>query len=307
MHRLLLVVAFLGGALAAPAVADPKFTFTKAEELEKVKEVEWNASAEAGVVFTTGNSDTTSISAGLKAARKTGKNKLGFEGSLTYSKSAIRVLEDDNANGVIDNPLEIGTQTTTTAESYAGKLRYDRFLTKFNSVFVAALASRDVPAGKDAVFGVQVGYSRLIYKTKTAEAVVEIGYDYSHEDLSTGDTNSIHSARGFLGYKGEMTEGTTVEASLEALTNLNHEDLTTREDGGLGPLVSADLGEDTRVNAKTSISAKIGKNLAVQTSIEMKYDHRPAPLAIPNLAMDFVPEASSLDTIMKASLIYTLL
>jgi len=36
-----------------------------------------------------------------------------------------------------------------------------------------------------------------------------------------------------------------------------------------------------------------------------KYDNRPGPLGVKNLAPGFVPEASSLDTIMKASLIYT--
>jgi hypothetical protein len=48
-------------------------------------------------------------------------------------------------------------------------------------------------------------------------------------------------------------------------------------------------------------------NLAFQTSVEAKYDHRPGPLGIKNLAMGFVPEASKLDTIMKASFIYTFL
>ncbi len=46
-------------------------------------------------------------------------------------------------------------------------------------------------------------------------------------------------------------------------------------------------------------------NLAIQTSVEAKFDNRPGPLKIANLAPGFVPEASSLDTIMKASLIYS--
>jgi hypothetical protein len=294
--RLGLMVAVLLGATTA-AAQNPKFEFGKAEELEKVKDVEWSASAEGGVVFTTGNSETTTITAGLKAARKTGRNKLSLEASLTYAQSGVRVIEDLNGNGLIDNDDEIRSLSTTTAETLASKIRYDRFLTKFNSLFVAALASRDVPAGKDAVLGAQVGYSRQIFKTKRAEAVAEIGYDYSHEDLVSGESVSIHSARGFIGYKGELTEGTKLDASLEALTNLNEEDLPTMKDGR--------IGRDTRINGKFAISAKIGKNLAVQTSMELKYDHRPGPLGIPALAMGFVPEASNLDTILKASLIYT--
>ena len=288
-----LAIAIPTMALAQPA---PKFEFGKAEEVEKVKEVEWTAAAEAGIVFTTGNAETTTISAGIKASRKTGFNKLSIEGSMTYAQSGTRVLQDNNGNGMIDDESEITTVDTTTAETYAAKVRYDRFLTKFNSLFVAALASRDKPAGKEKVLGFQVGYSRQIYKTEKAEAVAEIGYDFSQEDLTAGDSLSIHSARAFVGFKAEMTEGTTLDASFEALTNLNEEDLPTGKDGG--------FAKDTRLNGKVGINSKIGKNLSVQTSIELKYDHRPGPLPIKGLAMGFVPEASNLDTIMKASLIY---
>lgn len=300
MSRRLLLAALASAAVSSSARADdPKFQFGKAEEVEKVKDVEWDAAAEVGVVFTTGNSETTTLSGGLKASRKTGYNKIAVESGLTYARSGLRVLADENGNGLIDNESEIRTQSSVTANTLASKVRYDRFLTKHNSLYAAALAARDVPAGKDAVLGGQVGYSRQIHKSKTGEAVAELGIDYSHEDLVAGSSVSIVSARGFLGFKGDMTEGTTLDTSIEVLTNLNEETLATR----MGE--PATLGEDTRVNGKAAISAKIGANLAFQSSIEMKYDRRPGPLALKNLAMGFVPEASSMDTIMKASLIYT--
>ncbi len=291
-------------AVGAPASAqpkDPKFEFGKAADVEKVKTVEWHAQAELGIVFTTGNSENTTISGGLKADRKTGANKLSLEASLTYAQSGARVLNDLNGNGTIDAESEITSIKATTAETMAAKLRYDRFLTAHNSLFLAALAARDLPAGKEKVLGVQAGYSRQLFKTKTSEAVAEIGYDFSNEDLVTGKSLAIHSARGFLGYKSEMTEGANLDASIEMLTNLNKEELqtepTTGKDGG--------IGKDTRINSRVAIAAKIGKGLQVQTSIEVRYDHRPGPLAVKGLAMGFVPEASALDTIMKASLIYS--
>jgi len=297
LNRLVVVLAALA---AAPAYAgDPKFEFGKAEEVEKVKETEVTASAEVGLVFTTGNSETTTISAGMKASRKQKNNKLAVEGSATYARAGQRVLLDQNGNGMIDNANEITTDRQVTAESYAGKIRYDRFLTKHNSLFVAALISRDLPAGKEIVLGAQLGYSRQLYKTAKAEAVGEGGLDYSNENL-VGDAEStkILSGRAFIGYKAEMTEGTSFETSGELLVNLNDEGtLATGADGG--------IGRDFRINFKASVSSKIGKSLAFQSSIEAKYDNRPAPLALKNLAMGFVPEASGLDTIMKASLIYT--
>lgn len=293
-----LVATALVAAGGVSASADPKFEFGKVDEVKKVKGTEYNAQAEAGVVFTTGNSETTTITAGLKAARKQGDNKLSLEGSLTYARTGLRVLNDINGNGLVDDESEITSVRTTTAENWSGKIRYDRFLTAFNSLFVAALINRDVPAGRELVLGAQIGYSRQLFKSKSSEAVAELGADYSNEDLVTGPAIDILSARAFLGYKAEMTEGTTFETSIEGLTNLNEETLLTNPDGG--------PGKDTRVNFKASVSAKIGHNLAFQTSIEAKYDHRPGPLGVKNLAMGFVPEATRLDTIMKASLIYTI-
>lgn len=282
------------------AVADPKFEFGKSEEVKKVKGTEWTASAEAGVVFTTGNSETITATGGFKATRKQGNNKLAIEANGTYAKAGIRVLDDINGDGLINSVEEIRAVDQVTAETIAGRLRYDRFLTEFNSLYVAVLGSRDIPAGKELVAGGQAGYSRRLHKSDTAEAVGEIGADYSREDLLVGDPVSILSGRAFVGYKADMTVGTTFETTGELLTNLNTETLPFP-----GAKGTAKPGRDTRVNFKAAISSKIGKNLAFATTLEAKYDNRPAPLAIKGLAMDFVPEAAKLDTIMKASLIYT--
>jgi len=282
---------------------DPKFEYGKSDEVKDVKGIDWTAAAEAGLVFTTGNSETTTATGGMKASRKTGKNKFAVEGSAAYSKSGLRVLFDQNGNGTIDNESEIQDVQSITAETLAEKLRYDRFLTELNSVFIAQLASRDTPAGKEIVLGAQAGYSRSLNKTKTSLTLGEFGYDYSHEDLIAGPSVSIHSARAFIGHHAAMTEGADVDASFELLTNLNKENITVQDENG--KVLSGSAFQDTRVNAKLSISAKIGTNLAFQSAIEVKYDRRPGPLPVKNLAMDFTPAADTLDTIMKASFIYT--
>ncbi len=301
MRRSLIALILLSGRFAA--ADDPKFEYGKHDDVKDVKGVDWMAAAEAGVVLTTGNSELTTATGGLHLSRKTGANRLMLDASGAYAKSGLRVIQDQNGNGMIDNPNEIATVSTLTAETLNGKLRYDRFLTEFNSLYIAALASRDVPAGIESVLGGQAGYSRRLYKSATAESVLEVGYDFSRQNPVTGPTISIHSGRAFIGHKAVMTEGATLEAAVELLTNLNRENLTTTDDQGNrvdgGPL------KDTRVNSKVAITAKIGLNLAVQMSMEVKYDNRPSALPIKNLAPGFQPEASSFDTIMKASFIYT--
>jgi hypothetical protein len=294
--RPVLVIALLLASVST--VAAQKFEYGKYDDVKDVKTVEWKATAEAGVIFTTGNSESTTANGGLKASRKTGKNKLSLEGSFAYGKSGLWILFDRNGNGTIDDNTELISTETITAETLAAKLRYDRFLTELNSLFIAALAARDTPAGKESVFGAQAGYSRSLYKSKTALTLGEFGYDFSRENpVAPGPALSIHSLRAFVGHKATMTEGTDLDASAELLSNLNTLDLPTGADGG--PL------QDTRVNVKVAISAKIGANLAFQTSIEIKYDRRPGLLPVKNLAMGFTPEASTLDTIMKAAFIYT--
>ena len=301
MRRFLIGLILLSGRLAA--ADDPKFEYGKHDDVKDVKGVDWTAAAEAGAVLTTGNSEVTTATGGLHLSRKTGANRLMFDGTAAYAKSGLRVLLDQNGNGMIDNANEIVTVSTITAETLNSKLRYDRFLTEYNSLYIAALANRDTPAGIESVLGGQIGYSRRLYKSATAETAAEVGYDFSRQDPVNGPTISIHSARAYIGHKAVMTEGATLDAAVELLTNLNREHLTTTDDQGM--LVDGGPFKDTRVNAKLAITAKIGINLAVQMSMELKYDNRPSALPVKNLAPDFQPEASAFDTIMKASFIYT--
>lgn len=297
--KLVGAAAVIAAATGVAYADDPKFEYGKNEAVKDPSGVEWRATAEAGALFTTGNSENTNVTGGIKASRKEGNNKFSLEASAAYAKSTVYAFNDLNGNGLVDNSSELTTSDQLTAETLFGKLRYDRFITDTDSLYVAAVASRDVPAGKLAVYGGQAGYSRELYKSDNAVTTGEIGYDYSHVHLVTGSPLDIHSARLFMGHHATMTVGTVLDASVEVLTNLNHLTLPTGQDG------SAFM--DTRVNAKLAISAKIGTNLAVQTSFEAHYDNRPAPLAIKNVmfAPGFTPAAQPLDTILKAQLIYT--
>src|SRR5690349_14365958 len=120
MRKLLGVAAALGAAASAAYADDPKFVYAKkADEMKDGKPdvVEWHATAEAGVVFTTGNSENTNLTGGIKASRKEGNNKLAIEGSAAYAKSSVRGGLDMDGNGTIDNSSEIVTVETLTAET----------------------------------------------------------------------------------------------------------------------------------------------------------------------------------------------
>jgi hypothetical protein len=305
MIRLTLFIVTASIALAASAGAAHAQTFSygKAEEVKDVKEAKWTATAEGGLVLTTGNSRTTTVSGAAHATRVDPKNKFDATASMAYVRSRIFVAQDDDPEGAEGHGTlsadEIHEQTATTANSWQVKLRYDRYLTEFNSLYATASVGADRPAGKDFVGGAQAGYSRRVYKDDKHEVVAEVGYDFTYENLAVGDGVSIHSARAFAGYKGIVTQTTALEASVEALSNLNTLDTVPDE---AGP------GEDTRINGMASVNTKITDDISLSVSFQAKFDNQPAPrpaLAIPYDA-GFIPVADKLDTITKASVIVSL-
>lgn len=281
----------------AAAQAAPTFTYGKADDVKDVDKSKWEATAEAGLVVTTGNSQTVTLSGGAKATRKQQQNKFSVEASGTFARASNTSID---ANAADDDGMltadEVHRISSTSAESYNVKLRYDRFLTKWDSLYLAALGGADIIAGKDFVGGGQVGYARILYKTEEHEVTAEVGYDFSYEDLAAGDSHRIHSGRGFLGYKGKLSAETSLAASLEALDNVNEQ--------------SADVAafEDLRATATAALSTKVTKGISVSLSFTAKYDNAPAPFSssIP-LSATNPPENSKLDTTSKASLIVTLL
>src|SRR2546421_11399268 len=112
--RLVVLGVLIAGARVASA--DPKFEYGKKDELKDVKGVEWHATAEGGIVLTTGNSETTTASGGFKVSRKTGANKLAIEASGAYARTSVRVLNDLNGNGMVDDASEITSADAGSAE-----------------------------------------------------------------------------------------------------------------------------------------------------------------------------------------------
>src|SRR5262249_55448738 len=122
-------------AIVAPHAAraeDPKFQFGKTEE---VKQVEYKASAKAGLLATTGNSQAATITFGTTLSRKDKDNRFIIEGGLAYARASLRTGFDRNGNGTLE-PDEITREDRTTTNAWFAKGRYDRFLTELNALYV---------------------------------------------------------------------------------------------------------------------------------------------------------------------------
>jgi hypothetical protein len=293
-------------ALSTPARAqkDPKFEYGKYEEAPKV---EWKASAKVGLLLSTGNAQSGSGSLGASVSRKANGNKFSLDGGWTYAHSRMLTAADLDGNGKID-PWDLKRVDQTTANAWNVKGRYDRFFSTNNSGYLVGFALGDTPAGKQFIGGGQAGYARELYKSKHHEAVVEAGYDFSYENYVDGSSVNIHSLRLFTGYALKVTANAGLFANLEALFNLNSENVPVDQSGTMG----AGAFRDTRLNFKTGLSSTFFKKLSVAISVGVKYDNVPAPRptfkindATVPFAAGFVPIANKTDTITEAALIYS--
>jgi hypothetical protein len=301
------VLASLLVSASASAQADPKFEFGKVEE---VKTVEWKAQAKGGFLVTTGNSQTKNGTFAASASRKEGNNKLALEGGVAYGTSNNRVAVLDPTGTM----YSIGRDSVVSTNNYYAKGRYDRFFTTNNAAYASAQGAADKIAGKTFFGGGQVGYSRQLLKTAMHLAVAEIGYDLSYERYvqqlgKVLDPVTIHSARLFLGETLKISAATGINASVEALLNLNKEvnaiDVSNSQLG-------VDAFKDTRLLGKLGLTTTLVKQLSIGFGFTLKYDQNPAPLPAPpgiGTALPTAPYffAEKVDTLTEVTLIMTFL
>lgn len=298
----LATVTALALALATSSVAradDPKFVYGKAEDTKG--KIVWKAAVNAGLVLNTGNANSLAFTAGGTGSMNDGKNKLQLDVYGTYARATTISASDGNMNGTIDRD-EISRTTSTTAALWGVKLRYDRFLTLKDSLYLAGLASGNRPAGTKVAGGVQAGYSRILFKSDMHLLTAELGYDFTYQDNVTGPDLSIHSGRLFAGYNLTFNANVAMVFGVEVLANFNR--LT-----GYVPGTTVGAFGNTRVNGNAALNAKLWKNIAFQVSFLAKYTTNPALMPAFKLPFTpgFTPRAEALDTVTSLSLVVTLL
>jgi hypothetical protein len=312
----LAALALLLFTAPAFAQANPSFTYAKPDEVKPgappPPPVEWKASVKGGILFTTGNSETTNGTLALSVSRKESANRFALDASMAYGRSNILVPDVSTT----DPTMIIGFHTTevTTTNNWLTKARYDRFFTANNSGYATGLAAADKIAGKSFAGGGQVGYSRQLVKDDVHTIVSEIGYDFSYEryvqqPMRTLDPVTIQSARLFIGETLKLSPASVANASVEALFNLNREDKALNVNTAM-PGVSA--LHDTRVAGKVGLTTTLFGRLSIAFNFTLRYDQNPAPRPIPPgtatglvYATGFVPFSDKVDTLAEALLIYT--
>lgn len=311
------LVAFGGSAalllgLSTPALAqsDPAFTYGKVEDAPEVKKAVWKASAQAGLLLATGNSNSLTVSGGGSVSRVDARNKLALDVEARFGqtttlgpRAGLTPLADGNVP--IASYDDIVSNTAISTQYWGVKLRYDRFFSKNNLGYIVGQAMGDDPAGKHVFGGGQIGYSRQLYKSERNELLAELGYDFTFVVFTKADTSAvyIHSLRAFLGYNLTLSKDTAINTGIEGLFNLN----TYASPGFPDPITPF---QDARVNFKTALNTRLHKNVSFRFSFKVRFDNVPAPrAAIPgaDFVGGFTPLAETVDTLSEAALIVNFL
>jgi hypothetical protein len=308
----LLVIALLcagAGAARAQNPAAPVFV----QEAPPAKPADWKVQAKGGLILTSGNSQSTTSVLSLSGSRASLENKVSLDGQLAYGRSAL-LVPTLNAGGDI---VGYSRQSETNTNNWQTRARYDRFLTANNALYGLGQVGADKIAGKSFYGGGQAGYSRQLLKNAQHTLVAEIGYDFSDERYvqSPGKTINpvaIHSARLFVGELFALTKATGINASAEALFNLNTENALDASDP-TGATTQVKAFKDTRLIGKLGLTTTLYKSLSFGFGFTAKYDQNPAPLPIPasagalKYAAGFQPFADKVDTLTEGTLIVSFL
>jgi Protein of unknown function, DUF481 len=275
---------------------------------EDAKDTRWKAEAKAGVLWLAGNSDSTSLSAGLKLMRDAVWQRYSLTASYAFAKSRVYVAPATPTT--ISSLDELEAQSALSARLWNVTPRFDQWLVRRDaagdtSVYLVGNIASDFAAGKKLFGGAQIGVSTLLVKSGPHALTGELGYDFTYLQPYVGDGYSIHSLRVALAYVFEISKTTKFTAGAEYLVNLNEEAGAPNDD------LDAPLGvpafEDHRVNGKVTLTTQVYQRLSLNLNWTGRFDAKPQLAQLPANVTANPPGVflRTFDSITEVQFVYT--
>ena len=303
----LCALVFVAPALAQDTTAAPTFTYAEKPK-EDAKETGWKVEAKAGLLWLAGNSDSTSLSAGLSVTKDAIWQRYSLNANYAFSKSRVYAASPTPIQ--ITSIDELNAESTLAARLWNITPRFDQWVIHRDapgdtSIYVLGNIASDFAAGKKLFGGGQVGVSTLLIKSGPHSLIGELGYDFTYLQPYVGDGYSIHSIRVALKYVLELSKTTKLAAGVEYLINLN------KETGAPDPNdpTGVPAFQDHRVNGVVSLTTQVYDRLSLNLSWTGRYDARPNFATLP-ANVSPVPPAKGVflrtfDSITQVQFVYT--
>lgn len=205
----------LGAAASAQDVPEAAAQHEE-QEIERPAEEDTRLTLTLGGTLSYGNTRSVAVNFATGFILRREANVLSVDLSWVYGRSSVRDEE------MVDFP-----DWTETANNMTGRVRYDRFLTADDALFIVARARRDEFAGLDSRITGQLGYLRNLYNQEKHRFWFEVGYDLTYDNFAPNDIlvddenwRIQHSARLFLGYDNHVSDTFSYVTGLEALMDV---------------------------------------------------------------------------------------
>lgn len=227
---------------------------------EPVAKTERDLEAALGGAWAAGNTDSRTLTGSIDGAIRWDRNQVGAHGELTVGSARM----DQDGDGVL-SPDEREEDRVQTARRGDVQLRYDRFLSDRNSLYVLGGGFTDPYAGYDSRFNAQSGYSHLLLYAEDSEdeAVTslsaEVGFDAAHEDYTEGvvpGQGMKYSARGAMGFARSLTDSVDVGSDVEVFVNVTDP-------------------KDTRLISDTAVTNALTETMSLKLTYTLTYDTDP--------------------------------
>jgi putative salt-induced outer membrane protein YdiY len=272
------------------------FQMVPAVALAEEDETGWSDVAEFSWVQTAGNSETATFGLKNTLTRTWEKSKFKLSAGGIRAESTAETVR---AFGDPDAPdFDVDSVTTTTAENYYLKGRYDRKITDRFFWYAGAGWDRNRPAGIDNRYMAKGGVGNIWFDREDMKFQTDYALTYTDQEDVFEQPDVDNKFVGLLfswEYLNKIGENTTYENLLGIDANLEET-------------------SDYRIDMINSVAVAINAHLALKLSLQWLYDNEPAFKSIdlfdidPNLPgailIGQAPyELDSLDTLFTASLV----
>lgn len=301
-------------ALAQDTAAAPTFVYGEKPK-EDAKPTGWKAEAKAGLLWLAGNSDSTSLSAGLKITKDDVWQRYSLNANYAFAKSRVYGGPDLTKpldTGPDGKPIVTSFDDLKSASPLSARLwnvtpRFDQWVIHQNapgdtSIYVVANIASDFAAGKKIYGGGQVGVSTLLIKAGPHALIGEVGYDFTYLQPYVGDGYSIHSLRAALAYAWDISKTTKLTVGVEYLINLN------KETGAPDPNdpTGVPAFQDHRVNSAIGLTTQVYERLSLNVSWTGRYDAKPNLATLPaGVSSESRIFLRNFDSITQLQFVYT--
>ena len=222
--------------VAAMLVAAPVVAHEEEEETGPVSP--WSGAARLGYLATSGNTETTNLSAAFEVEYALEKWTHSFDAAA----------------------IKASTDNDTTAEAFVARWKSERILTESSFLFGRLNWRKDRFSGFDTQFSQTVGYGHRLIDIDKHSLNGELGFGARQSDLADGTSESETILTGGLYYEwafsetAEFTQDLLVEAGSENTYTMSRTALTATLIGDLALVASYTIKNNSDVplgNEKT--------------------------------------------------------